>query len=70
MGTPTDLMTPEQRVEYNRLVIEIAATKTEIASIRERIRGTADAATSRVSVHEKHFHRTIASNSACSVKNC
>uniref|UniRef100_A0A915PEE2 GW182 middle domain-containing protein n=1 Tax=Setaria digitata TaxID=48799 RepID=A0A915PEE2_9BILA len=47
MGTPTDLMTSEQRSEYNRLVIEIAATKTEISTIRERIRGNSDAANVR-----------------------
>ncbi|VDM98676.1 unnamed protein product [Thelazia callipaeda] len=45
--TPTDLMTPEQRSEYSRLVIEIAATKTEIATIRERIRGNVDAVCNR-----------------------
>ncbi|VDK68754.1 unnamed protein product [Litomosoides sigmodontis] len=44
MDTPTDLMTTEQRSEYNRLVIEIAATKTEILTIRERIRGNSDTA--------------------------
>ncbi|EJW73958.1 hypothetical protein WUBG_15136, partial [Wuchereria bancrofti] len=43
MDTPTDLMTSEQRSEYSRLVIEIAATKTEISTIRERIRGNSDA---------------------------
>uniref|UniRef100_A0A183E7K1 DUF305 domain-containing protein n=1 Tax=Gongylonema pulchrum TaxID=637853 RepID=A0A183E7K1_9BILA len=51
LGTPTDLMTPEQRAQYNRLVIEIAATKTEIASIRERIGANCDAVnSSRVSL--------------------
>uniref|UniRef100_A0A8R1XTW2 GW182 middle domain-containing protein n=1 Tax=Onchocerca volvulus TaxID=6282 RepID=A0A8R1XTW2_ONCVO len=43
MDTPTDLMTSEQRSEYSRLVIEIAATKTEISTIRERIRGNSNA---------------------------
>ncbi|OZC09278.1 hypothetical protein X798_03618 [Onchocerca flexuosa] len=47
MNTPTDLMTSEQRSEYSRLVIEIAATKTEIATIRERIRGNSNAANVR-----------------------
>lgn len=52
MDTPTDLMTSEQRSEYNRLVIEIAATKTEILTIRERIRGNSDTAAARVSFIE------------------
>ncbi|EFO25020.2 hypothetical protein LOAG_03463 [Loa loa] len=47
MDTPTDLMTSEQRSEYSRLVIEIAATKTEISTIRERIRGNSDAVSVR-----------------------
>lgn len=48
MDTPTDLMTLEQRSEYSRLVIEIAATKTEISTIRERIRGNTDSVSVRV----------------------
>lgn len=48
MDTPTDLMTSEQRSEYSRLVIEIAATKTEISTIRERIRGNSNATNVRV----------------------
>ncbi|KAK6114251.1 hypothetical protein QQG55_55225 [Brugia pahangi] len=36
-------MTSEQRSEYSRLIIEIAATKTEISTIRERTRGNSDA---------------------------
>lgn len=54
MDTPTDLMTSEQRSEYSRLVIEIAATKTEISTIRERIRGNSDAASVRVNLLPKY----------------
>ncbi|VIP00079.1 Uncharacterized protein BM_BM2020 [Brugia malayi] len=43
MNTATYLMTSEQRSEYSRLIIEIAATKTEISTIRERIRGNSHA---------------------------
>lgn len=56
MDTPTDLMTSEQRSEYNRLVIEIAATKTEISTIRERIRGNSDAASVRVGLSLRYLY--------------
>ncbi|VDK54197.1 unnamed protein product [Anisakis simplex] len=35
-----NMMTVEQRAEHDRLIIEIAATKTDIAAIREKINAT------------------------------
>lgn len=40
--SPLTLLNPEQRAEHDRLVIEIAATKADIADIREKIHSTND----------------------------
>ncbi|KHN83242.1 hypothetical protein Tcan_14863 [Toxocara canis] len=45
--SPTALMNAEQRAEHDRLVIEIAATKTDIAAIREKIHATQEAASAK-----------------------
>uniref|UniRef100_A0A9J2PD83 GW182 middle domain-containing protein n=1 Tax=Ascaris lumbricoides TaxID=6252 RepID=A0A9J2PD83_ASCLU len=45
--SPTALMNAEQRAEHDRLVIEIAATKTDIAVIREKIHATQEAASAK-----------------------
>lgn len=44
-------MSAEQRADYDRLIIDIAASKTEIAALRERILATADNKVCGPSVH-------------------